>query len=148
MPIGPDYIKEVRTDLIADIIDAIDEKIKEDYCEGDLSIYAIIKDHHLTSVEIEEIIAAYIRVGWGGVEYKTSAEHGERPGLVRFTFHKKKDNTVSELEDALDEAITYKKLLRSQQQDLFNALTMISEYSSLTTTQIALRRVLEKRGIK
>lgn len=83
MPIGP-YNKTIRKDVIERIYNIIDKRI-ENYYMLSVFFYVVVNDFHLTFYEKKTIIDKYIKAGWSDVEYKTSKENGERPGLARFT---------------------------------------------------------------
>lgn len=84
MPISPPT--ELRYDLIETVMQKIDSDIKTTaQQEGTCESYRVIVTDNLTLEERAYIHQEYLDCDWSHVTSRTSAENGERPGLLMFT---------------------------------------------------------------
>ena len=83
MPISP---PDKRHDLCDGVMQKIDSDVEntireEGYCNN----YRVVVRDNLSPNERDSICKEYLESGWKEVTSKTSAENGERPGLLMFT---------------------------------------------------------------
>lgn len=84
MAISPPDI--LRLDLIESVIKRIDSNIINTAQHfGTQDFYEVVVPDNLSRGERAQIQQEYLECGWKSVTSKTSAENGERPGLLLFT---------------------------------------------------------------
>lgn len=92
MPIGPEQFREARrSHIIEREIAELDNKLRDmiqKWSDGDLYSMKVIKpDNCLSHIEKELVCDKYVKAGWSSVKHRTSAENGDRPGLISYTFY-------------------------------------------------------------
>jgi DNA gyrase inhibitor GyrI len=84
MPISPP--DKIRYDLCEIVMQKIDSDVEVTiHEEGSCENYRVVVRDELTQEERDFICKEYLEADWKEVTSKTSAENGERPGLLMFT---------------------------------------------------------------
>lgn len=81
MPTSPPETGTAVDEVMAKIDKQILKQSQEDPCE----IYRVVVSDTLSQAQRDQVVAEYVAAGWSSVYSKTSAENGERPGLLMFT---------------------------------------------------------------
>lgn len=92
-PITPDEVYDTfdskRVDEeIRNINKYLRDKINAECLLNPDSVCAILTDRNLTDSEREAVAEMFEGAGWSKVESRTSAENGERPGLIQWTLYR------------------------------------------------------------
>lgn len=90
MDISPDALCEpvIRTEKVEDEINLLVHKIQNSLDNHKEEFDVIVGDGGFTSAELDHICNKFIFAGWEDVTATSSADLGERPGLMRYRFVK------------------------------------------------------------